>query len=75
MKCRKCKQTLHHLMCLALMEDAGAKCYPSATTCPEGGEHDFSEPEPNVPPRVVFEGEPEQPAVFTMEEYRRRNSE
>ena len=41
MKCYKCKQTLHRLMILAALEDAGAKCSPSANDCPEGGEHEF----------------------------------
>ena len=43
MKCIKCGQTLYRLMLLALLEDAGAKVYPSAIQCSEGGEHDFEE--------------------------------
>ena len=65
MKCHKCKQTLHRLMILAALEDAGAKCSPSANDCPEGGEHDFQE-------RGDY---PHEPAVYTMADYRRNSAE
>lgn len=48
MKCKNCKQPVERLMILALLEDAGAKCYPNALYCSEGNEHDFSEPLPAI---------------------------
>jgi hypothetical protein len=42
-KCIRCGNSLQQLMCLALLEDAGAKVYPSSSYCSWGVEHDFSE--------------------------------
>lgn len=36
-RCKKCGETLERLMLLAMIEDAGARVYPSASAC----EHDF----------------------------------
>lgn len=35
MKCKFCKQTVKHLICIALFEYFGAKAYPSAIWCPD----------------------------------------
>lgn len=42
MKCNLCGASLQRLMCLALLEDAGAKTFPSSSHCSRGVEHDFS---------------------------------
>ena len=39
--CKNCGQSLKRLMLLALIEDAGAKCYPNALYCSPGHEHNF----------------------------------
>ena len=39
--CVKCKQPLRRLVLLAMLDDAGAKCYPNALQCSEGVEHEF----------------------------------
>lgn len=44
-KCSKCGESLYRLMLLALIQDAGANVYPSATKCANGGEHDLVEVE------------------------------
>lgn len=41
-KCSKCGESLRRLLLLAMLEDAGAHCSPSATKCSAGGEHDFT---------------------------------
>lgn len=41
MNCRKCHDSLKRVMLLALMETSGAKVYPSANTCRDGGAHDW----------------------------------
>ena len=43
MKCNNCGQSLKRLMLLALLEDAGAKVYPSSTHCRRGVEHNFED--------------------------------
>lgn len=42
--CRHCGMTVKRAMVLALLEDAGAKVYPSALHCAPKKEHDFSAP-------------------------------
>jgi hypothetical protein len=41
MKCKKCNESLEWLIALSLMQDCGAKVYPSPLQCSGGGEHDF----------------------------------
>ena len=39
--CKNCGRSLKWLMLLAMLEDAGAKCYPNALYCSPGNEHVF----------------------------------
>jgi len=43
--CRNCGRTLTQLLLLAMMEDAGAKVYPSSGSC----EHEFPDSLPDEP--------------------------
>lgn len=48
MKCRNCGSEMRRLMLLALLQDAGARVYPSVEYCAEGQHHDFSEPPADI---------------------------
>lgn len=63
MKCQKCGLKLRRIMLLALLIDAGAEVSPGLQ-CAAGGEHEWDE--------TAY---PHEPEVFTMDEYRRNNSE
>ena len=41
MICSKCKMTLKKMMLLAMLQDAGARVYPTALECSEGREHEL----------------------------------
>jgi len=43
MRCKHCGESVRRLMLLAMAEDAGAECYPSALQCEPGKDHDFIE--------------------------------
>ena len=44
-RCKHCGEPLDRLMLLALLQDLGAKVYPSATHCTKKRKHDFSVPD------------------------------
>lgn len=41
MVCENCNQSAYALMLLAMLQDAGAKVYPSAKWCSENKGHNF----------------------------------
>lgn len=41
-KCVKCGESVRRLALLAMMVDAGAKCWPYPLDCAGGGQHDFT---------------------------------
>ena len=41
MYCKHCGENVNRLILLAMMEEAGAKCYPSSTHCTKETEHEF----------------------------------
>lgn len=43
MLCTRCGMSLKRAMLLALLEDAGAKCYPNSSHCDGEHEHDFAD--------------------------------
>lgn len=45
-KCKHCGQQLKRLIILALLQDAGASVFPSATHCTDAQEHEFEEMQP-----------------------------